>query len=409
MRALVRGIGVAGLTCWSACDPAPAVPDGVSFPDLSRDVGEIAGADTGLDDDVSSNDVDAGPDVVIACSDILSPCPGLPVPEADPACGRGLRAGEPPPERLSSLGCLVPGDPLSPAPGVVRYEIVAPLFSEGSVKARFLSLPAATPLTLDGRGHIAAPDGTLVLKTFAFPTAPGGPPSPVEVRLMWKHGGRWRFATWVWSEALADGVLSDMQGQRVAVTTHDARGAAESLAWWVPGTTGCEACHGREPELIGVSRAQLHRPVSTAIGQAWQLPALVHAGWLAPVLAVPPDAPLADPHDPTQPAEARARAWLHGNCAHCHQPGGFAPGDFTMDLRAGVPLVAMDICDVRPRSEGSPRDMRILAPGDPEQSLLLHRIRDPGAERMPPDGGVRVDTVGLEALEAWIRGIQACD
>jgi hypothetical protein len=80
-----------------------------------------------------------------------------------------------------------------------------------------------------------------------------------------------------------------------------------------------------------------------------------------------------------------------------------------MDLRAGVPLVAMDICDVRPRSEGSPRDMRILAPGDPEQSLLLHRIRDPGAERMPPDGGVRVDTVGLEALEAWIRGIQACD
>ena len=73
--------------------------------------------------------------------------------------------------------------------------------------------------------------------------------------------------------------------------------------------------------------------------------------------------------------EAQARAYLDVNCAHCHRPEGWAPGDVELDLRYETELEATGLCETMKYFEwaGIPR----VAPGDPERSGLLARfLRD---------------------------------
>ena len=54
-------------------------------------------------------------------------------------------------------------------------------------------------------------------------------------------------------------------------------------------------------------------------------------------------------------------------------------------------------------------DARVIAPGAPERSVLLHRIRTDGVHRMPPVGSQVVDAAGAAVVEAWIAGLTGCD
>jgi mono/diheme cytochrome c family protein len=105
--------------------------------------------------------------------------------------------------------------------------------------------------------------------------------------------------------------------------------------------------------------------------------------------------------------EARARAYLHTNCAQCHRPEG--PGRGAMDLRFTTPFAMTATCNATPMAgDLGVANARQLSPGAPERSLLVLRSRETGLNRMPPIGSGRVDEPGVALLERWIRGVTAC-
>src|SRR5690606_34544748 len=57
---------------------------------------------------------------------------------------------------------------------------------------------------------------------------------------------------------------------------------------------------------------------------------------------------LVDPYNTSANLDARARAWLHTNCAQCHRPGG--TGNISMDLRYTTAFTDMNICNVVPQN-----------------------------------------------------------
>src|SRR5438552_5320670 len=80
-------------------------------------------------------------------------------PVAVPALGGG-----PPAERLSDTGLFAGAPALQmPAAGVVPYEVIAPLWSDGASKHRFVAAPMPLTATDDAWG---IPPGTYLVKSF---------------------------------------------------------------------------------------------------------------------------------------------------------------------------------------------------------------------------------------------------
>ena len=73
---------------------------------------------------------------------------------------------------------------------------------------------------------------------------------------------------------------------------------------------------------------------------------------------------LVNPYDDAADLEARARAYLHVNCSHCHQFN--AGGAATIAIAHEVALKDAKMLDVRP-TQGTfgISDAKIISPGDP--------------------------------------------
>jgi hypothetical protein len=67
-------------------------------------------------------------------------------------------------------------------------------------------------------------------------------------------------------------------------------------------------------------------------------------------------------------------------------------------------------CDLLPLkgSLGYGPQMRILAPGSPDTSMLIVRMRELASGRMPPMASTVVDTQAVALLSDWISALAAC-
>jgi mono/diheme cytochrome c family protein len=110
--------------------------------------------------------------------------------------------------------------------------------------------------------------------------------------------------------------------------------------------------------------------------------------------------------DLDQPVEDRARAYLHVNCASCHQPGSTGRG--LLDLRYGVDLEASGLCEPPTLGDLGVEDPRLVAPGAPERSLISVRAGRRDAYQMPPMGSEQVDVEGLAVVDRWITDLASC-
>lgn len=114
---------------------------------------------------------------------------------------------------------------------------------------------------------------------------------------------------------------------------------------------------------------------------------------------------LVNPYDPSQDLTLRARSWLHTNCSTCHVEAG--GGNAKIDLEFGTALDKMRLIDEKPIHSGFELpDARLIAPGSPERSVLLHRIGLRGAGQMPPLATNRVDEQGVALLREWVLSLK---
>lgn len=293
------------------------------------------------------------------------------------------------PAKLSRTGCI---DPLqTPPEGAIPYEINHPFWSDGADKQRWFQLPRGGKLELLGDGDLDLPSGSVVVKTFRRGD------TPIETRLLVRHDdGEWAGYSYAWdpdgddATLLAAGETRDIAGQ----------------PWIFPGRDECMFCHSDAAgRTLGLELAQLARSITGPDGAPIdQLAHFTALGILQAPPAVPPlpgltsDAPVAD----------RARAYLHANCSQCHRPD--APsGRARMDLRFGLTLAELGVCDQAPRAgDLDLADARLLVPGDPARSLISARMHTLGSTRMPGLGSAIVDTTGTDLIDAWISSLTAC-
>jgi uncharacterized repeat protein (TIGR03806 family) len=323
-----------------------------------------------------------------------------------------LRGG--PPETLSGYR-LFAGDARlqRPAAGVIPYDINTPLFSDHAEKLRFVKLPRGASVPYQTEDVLDFPVGTVIAKTFAYPVDarnPGGPLRLVETRILERETGGWVGRPYVWNDEQTEARL-EITGAAKRVSWIDAEGRTREHEYRVPNANQCKGCHRTRDDArtmlpIGPRVAQLNRDFTYAEGIENQLARWAGSGALAgaPEPAAAPRYPVWD--DPaTGPLDARARAWLEINCAHCHNPGGPARTS-NLDLRYAQtdPTLLGVYKSPVAAGRGSGDRLHDIVPGEPDRSILVLRLEsvDPGV-MMPELGRTMVDEEGLALVRRWIE------
>lgn len=335
------------------------------------------------------------------------------------------------PRKLSETGLFTSTKDHTPAPGLIPYAVNAELWSDNAIKERFLALPGDTQIEFETVTYPSPalgaspgwrfPDGTVTVKTFSMEMEKGNPASRkrLETRIMQfeqlegneEVGDQvWRGYTYIWNDDQTDAELADAQGldRELTIRDADAPAGVRKQTWHFPSRSECTLCHTMPAKYaLGVNTLQMNRPVASGPHQGMnQISLLEQMGiFKKPLPKSPDDLPrLVDPRDPSQELAQRARSYLHANCAHCHMKWGGGNAEF--QLVATLPLEELGVVNTRP-GHGTfgltePKD---LVPGDPERSMIYHRMTKLGLGRMPHVASSVVDEQATQMLREWIAGL----
>jgi len=297
------------------------------------------------------------------------------------------------PTYLSETGCVDPDDATVPAEGLVPYGVNLPFWSDGADKSRWMAVPDGEVVTVAPDGQLDFPVGSVLVKQFSMDD------QRLETRLMVRHeDGGWAGYSYAWD---AGGTFA----------TYDRGGASIELDdrhWTVPSSAQCMQCHTEvSGQTLSVELGQLDGQFTYPNGRTRdQLDTLTHIGMFD---SDPGSAAAVFPRvdDEGASIESRARAVLHTNCAGCHQAGGTGGSD--MDLRFSTPAESMGVCNVEPTASGlGVEGAQLVAPGEPDRSMIVVRMATRGLGQMPPIGTEEVDTAGLDVVREWIEGMSEC-
>ncbi|MBM3289224.1 MAG: hypothetical protein FJY92_03650, partial [Candidatus Hydrogenedentes bacterium] len=319
----------------------------------------------------------------------------------------------PAPAKLSEFNAFTDLANQVPADDVIAYGLNTGHFADYARVRQFVRLPAGAQVPYNAEGVLDFPVGTEFFQTFSYPHDVRDPNSPerrIETRVMRKLAGGWDALAYMWSKDGTDARRS-IAGGIVPVTWTDASGAEQSLKYIVMNKNDCKRCHENAGVMlaIGPTIANLNGDFAYASGVENQIAHWSKRGALAGAPATPNEAPRLARWDHTEDGdvEARARAWLHVNCAHCHNPlgaGGVSGLDLrlTQDspIRIGIykPPVAA--------GRGSEGNKYSIDPGKPNDSFLVGRLTssDP-AVMMPPIGRRVADAEAIVLVSEWIAGM----
>ncbi len=311
------------------------------------------------------------------------------------------------PGKLSATGLFENLAPLRPSPGILEFEVSSRLWSDGAVKKRFLALPGLARIGFREKEPWSFPIGTVLVKHFEIDTG-GKNLTKLETRVLVHEKQGWAGYTYIWNAAGTEAYLS-LTPKTAALKVRDpkAPGGFRNQTWDFPGSMQCLQCHTRATGwVVGPSTAQLNRDRLFGTVVDNQIRAWNHIGVFDRKAPNPTRLPaLPSPTDPKVPLEKRVRSYLHANCAHCHRPGGPAPG--RIDLRYDTPLSATRLIEVPPE-HGSfgIKGARRIAKGSKERSILWRRMLRLDQERMPPLGSRVIDTEAVRMIGTWIDGLR---
>jgi hypothetical protein len=292
-------------------------------------------------------------------------------------CGRdrGVRVflDETYPEKLSEWRLFTSAGPnLAPNQDVVAYEVRTALFSNHARKYRTLWIPRGKKAAARPDGTIVFPVGTVFSKTFSFDGR------RIETRLLIHRAKGWVGVPYVWNREQTEATLA-VSGD---FTTVHADG--RDVEYAIPNVNQCRSCHDQAGDTLPLGPTVRNLDAAT----------IARLG-------------IAEPASEPVTLESRARAYLDVNCATCHNPSGSGmaiPLDFsysqTLPASIGVKQIATKPVDAR--------GLRlIIAPGNPDASILVHRMQSTDPKiGMPTIGHSSVDRDGIELISQWIRSMK---
>jgi glucose/arabinose dehydrogenase len=191
---------------------------------------------------------------------------------------------------------------------------------------------------------------------------------------------------------------------------------AKAFVWspakWTLDALSRQSSFGKAAERTIDKRSRSFEPVELkgslwAIDRTWTKGVKPSLQAKLPTTSLMPRLPLeyrrlVDPYDKTQPLDARARSYLHSNCATCHVEAG--GGNALMELEANTPREKLRLFDAKPQHHTfGIADAKLIAPGSPERSVLLERVRRRGPGQMPPLATMVADEEAVKMLTEWIK------
>lgn len=317
-------------------------------------------------------------------------------------------------EKLSQYGLFqADGAAQQPAVGVIPYDLNSALFSDYTSKYRFIKIPPGTHATYSDQDVFDFPVGTVIAKTFASPRDSRDPAQGqrlIETRILKREPDGWVGLPYVWNDAQSEATLEVAGGTSNVQWIHS-DGKLRTNNYIIPNVNQCKGCHkqGEALKPIGPKARYLNRDFPYASGTENQLAYWSKRGALMGA-GVSEDAPkLPVWNDPaTGTLDARARAWLEINCAHCHNPEGPARNsglDLTAAQRNPTAYGIFKPPVAAGRGSGG-REFDIV-PGQPDKSILVYRIASIDAGIMMPELGKRlVHEEGLALIRQWIAAMQ---
>jgi uncharacterized repeat protein (TIGR03806 family) len=354
------------------------------------------------------------------------------------------------PRTLTETGLFksVKGHVMEPA--LIPYSVVAPFWGDNAVKERWIALPGdESRIGYAGSNGWTFPDETVIVKSFALEMREGDPASKrwIETRLLTRQQGEWFGYSYAWNDEQTEAHLVEGKGRDRPFTIAAKTGERQQV-WHYPSRTECMVCHSRAANwVLGLQTLQMNKDHNYAGIVAHQLRTLDHIGVLKPnwdseaknalrseakaqklgdkerdefvkanlpadtgveafikVTSADKGRRLVDPMDASADLTQRARSYLHVNCAQCHVDAG--GGNAQIDLDFARTLDKMKIIDVAPQHDTfGIAGAKLIAPGHPERSVLLHRLAHRGRGQMPPLATSLVDEPAVEMLRAWVRAM----
>ncbi|MBA3464227.1 MAG: Ig-like domain-containing protein [Deltaproteobacteria bacterium] len=290
-----------------------------------------------------------------------------------------------PPSTVLATGCFTltaPGK-VAPHAGMVPYDLMSELWTDGTKKRRWFALPDGAVMSDSATGAWSASTGAVIIKEFAVETTPGDATTrkAVETRFLVMTASGWQGFTYKWRQdgSNAD-LMSDGQSTAAWSTT------AGTYTHYYPSRSQCLSCHESSfGPMLGPRPEQLKRWFDYDGVIAEQLPTLVQLG-VGPTSTA---APLPSPHDASLSVERRTRGYMAANCAHCHNPNHIS----IKDLRFTTPLAQTRLCEV-------------IVPGRPLNSRLHQLVTQrPG---MPALGSLVPDPLIGSLISSWITDMTSC-
>ncbi|NVM76127.1 putative repeat protein (TIGR03806 family) [Duganella sp. SG902] len=340
------------------------------------------------------------------------------------------------PEKLSDWHLMaVAGGKLQLNKDVVPYDLNTPLFTDYAHKLRTVWMPKGQAAVYHADSTFDFPVGSIISKTFYYPKGADGKTvlatsdnggdkldlasvRLIETRLLVRRASGWIALPYVWNAGQTEAVLSRTGDQIPLEVVHEDKRSAR-LTYVVPNVNQCASCHvadvkSRQFQPIGPKARHLNRDYTYDGVSVNQLDHLARVGYLT---GMPANGAGAAPRnanwrDGTQSVEARARAYLDINCAHCHNDKG-AANTTALHLQMGAPAdLHLGLCKP-PVAAGAGTGGRShdIAPGRPDDSIMLYRLdsAEPGI-MMPELGRGSVHKEGVALIRAWIAAMkQGCD
>lgn len=306
------------------------------------------------------------------------------------------------PKTLSAFGFFKDASGQWPNDRVVAYRLNSPLFSDYAEKQRFIYVPEGKKLTTAASavpGLLQFPVGSAIIKSFGYQQA--GKLRLLETRVLLHRADGWLALPYVWNTEQNEAVLK-VAGKRLPVTFVDPSGGTQSISYAVPNKNQCKECHALGDEVMPIGPKLRNMDAESLVGlQALGLDQASVAD--RSVAEVMPDYA-----DGKAPLDKRARAYLDVNCAHCHNRQGSASNSglfLTYEEPEGVNLGLGKRPTAAGRGSGGLEFA--VAPGHPDQSYLLYRLKslDPGIA-MPEVGRSTVHVEGVALIEEWIAGLE---
>jgi uncharacterized repeat protein (TIGR03806 family) len=333
-------------------------------------------------------------------------------PAADPVDLKALLSDKPA-ATLGAYHLFTDASATHPNAGVTPFALNTPLFTDYAAKHRYVFLPPGAKARYRAEGALDLPVGATLIKTFAYPAdfrRPDEKVRVIETRLLIHRRSGWAAIAYVWNADGTEAVLK-RAGAHIDVAFTDVHGQARQIDYRVPNQNQCKECHSLSGRVapIGPKARNLNGDYAYADGTENQLAHWTRTGMLtgAPDPKAIPRTAVWD--NPAEPLEARARAYLDGNCGHCHNPRGIASNTgLWLELEQQRP--ARLGVGKRPAAAGKGAgDLEVdLVPGHPDASIITYRMASTEAGVMMPElGRSLVHDEGLALVRDYIASLKA--